>query len=384
MDGRMQIDPPVESAANPEDADKSHNKMYSLTIECEASPSTLYTPIRISDDWISDRIDKPTDTHDANATLDNILMHASSSSLDWLDPKPTYLEPAPEQTADNHDDHDAMNLDSAAGRLPNLVGIEPRTDDFRPETFAGLALRPGEVDPGMSGTTVGDVTHEIRSSRTVLVQCEDGQEKDRRHDMSLFIPKLEYSRTLEALPFSHPKQLVEVLPVLRQYAHITSLLKTCFYEAPKKQVGDLLPRLQLDVNLSYAPPVPRFTLHVPHPRAAVVAKAACSSEKEEKKSKDANDAAMIADLFSHLDEPITSSSPPPSAYHAPLALAIDVQANGELVLTEQNIVFLEEEDDDAKVKRLARALDVVDDLGVWAEWLRLEVGKEKERKKRSV
>jgi hypothetical protein len=423
MDGRMQIDPPVESAAYPEDAEKSHNKMYSLTIECEASPSTLYTPIRISDDWISDRIDKPTDTHDANATLDNILMHASSSSpLDWLDPKATYLEPGPEQTAD--DDDDAMNLDSAAGRLPNvrfvakfnpplvvpfavhmqlyqLVGIEPRTDDFRPETFAGLALRPGELDPGMSGTT-GDVTHEIRSSRLVLVRDGGGREKDRRHDMSLFIPKLEYSRKLEALPFSHPKQLVEILPVLRQYAHITSLLKTCFYEAPKKQVpthklghvltpspppprkatqvGDL-PRLQLDVNLSYAPPVPRFTLHVPHPRAAV-AKAACSSEKEKKKSKDADDAAMIADLLSHLDEPsITSSSSPspPSAYHAPLALAIDVQSNGELILTEQNVV-LEEEDD--KVKRLARALDVVDDLGVWAEWLRLEVGKEEEERER--
>jgi hypothetical protein len=114
-----------------------------------------------------------------------------------------------------------------------------------------------------------------------------------------------------------------------------------------------------------------------------VAKAACSSEKE-KKSKDADDAAIIADLLSHLDEPTTpspSSPSPPSAYHAPLALAIYVQANGELVLTEQNIVFLEEEDDDAKVKRLARALDVVDDLGVWAEWLRLEVGKEEERKK---
>jgi hypothetical protein len=407
MDGRMQIDPPVESAAYPEDAEKSHNKMYSLTIECEASPSTLYTPIRISDDWISDRIDKPTDTHDANATLDNILMHASSSSpLDWLDPKATYLEPGPEQTAD--DDDDAMNLDSAAGRLPNVRFVAkfnpplvvPFAVHMQLYQLVGLALRPGELDPGMSGTT-GDVTHEIRSSRLVLVRDGGGREKDRRHDMSLFIPKLEYSRKLEALPFSHPKQLVEILPVLRQYAHITSLLKTCFYEAPKKQVpthklghvltpspppphkatqvGDL-PRLQLDVNLSYAPPVPRFTLHVPHPRAAV-AKAACSSEKEKKKSKDADDAAMIADLLSHLDEPsITSSSSPspPSAYHAPLALAIDVQSNGELILTEQNVV-LEEEDD--KVKRLARALDVVDDLGVWAEWLRLEVGKEEERKK---
>ena len=246
------------------------------------------------------------------------------------------------------------------------------------------------------------MTHEIHSSRLVLVRDgEEGREKDRRHDMSLFIPKLEYSRKLESLPFSHPKQLVEILPVLRQYAHITSLLKTCFYEEAlkkkkKKQVPTHklgqheltppplhktdLPGLQLDVNLSYAPPVPRFTLHVPHPSSAV-AKAACSSEKEKKKKKkgkDVDDAAMIADLLSHLDEPTTSSSSsssPLPAYHAPLALAIDVQSNGELVLTEQNVVL--EEDD--KVKRLARALDVVDDLGVWAEWLRLEVGKEEER-----
>lgn len=392
MDGRAQIDPPVESASYPEDADKSRNKMYSLTIECESSPSTLYTPIRISDDWISDRIDKSTDAaNDANISLDNMLMN-TSSLIDWLDPKPTYLEP-PEQTAD-----DAMNLDSAAGRLPNvrfvakfnpplvvpfavhmqlyqLVGIEPRTDDFRPTTFAGLALRPGELDPGMSGTT-GDRTHEIRSSRTVLVIDGEGKEKDRRHDMSLYIPKLEYSRMLESLPFSHPKQLVEILPVLRQYAHATSLLRDCFYKEPEKSIpthrlgqqitpprtplkkeeeivaqGGDLPPIQLDVNLSYTPPTPRFTLHIPHPSAG-------------------DGADAVEELLANLGDK--------EIYHAPLAVAIDIHPNGELVVTEQNVVkdvsdVEQSSEQSHKVKRLAKVLDVADDLGVWGEWLRQEV-----------
>jgi hypothetical protein len=395
MDGRAQIDPPTESTLYPEDTDRSHNKMYSLTIECESSPSTLYTPIRISDDWISDRVEKSADANDANVSLENMLMN--TSSIDWLDPKPTYLE-TPEQI------DDAMNLDSAAGRLPNvrfvakfnpplvvpfavhmqlyqIVGIEPRTDDFRPTTFAGLALRPGEVDPGMSGTT-GDRTHEIRSSRTVLVRDASGNEADRQHDMSLYIPKLEYSRTLESLPFSHPKQLVEMLPVLRQYAHATSLIRGCFYLAPEKPApthklgrhltppvtpkgsaqGDL-PSLRLDVNLSYTPPAPRFTLHIPHPDTTA--------------SSDA-----VSDLLSNLlRSPSTSTSPPTTRLHNSLAVTIDIHPNGDLAVTEQNVyaefgspeqLQIQAPLFEQKTKRLAKVLDVADDLGVWGEWLRQE------------
>ncbi|KAL1799634.1 hypothetical protein ACET3X_003671 [Alternaria dauci] len=399
MDGRLHVDSRLASSTYPEDAPKSHNKMYSLTIECEASPSTLYTPIRISDDWISYRIEKPADTHDANTALDTMLLHASSSSsssscIDWLDPKPTYLELAASQTADD----DAMNLDAAAGRLPNvrfvakfnpplvvpfavymqlyqMVGIEPRTDDFRPETFVGLALRPGEPDPGMSGT-FGDRTLELRSSRKVLV-VDGHSEADRRHDMSLFVPKLEYSRTLESLPFSHPKQVVEMLPILRQYAHMTTLLKASFYEEPKKRVPTHklgkeqltpprtpdksvkaeLPSLQLDVSMNYTPPSPRLTLHIPHPLAASASP--LDSEPE----------TIIADLLSDLGAP--RSAP----FRAPLALAVDVVSNGELVVTEQNVVK-ERDGAEEKVKRLAKALEVADDLGMWAEWVRQQVTRE--------
>ncbi|EDU41173.1 Med1 domain containing protein [Pyrenophora tritici-repentis] len=397
------------SSSYPEDVVGSDNHLYSLTIECESSPSTLYTPIRISNDWISDQIEKATDHNDAT-TLDSMLLN--TSSINWLDPKPTYLE-APEQS------DDAMNLDSAAGRLPNirfvakfnpplvvplaiymqlhqLVGIEPRTDEFRPTTFVGLALRPGTVDPGMSSTT-GESTHVITSSRLVGVVDSAGKYAEKWHKTSLYVPKLEYSRTLESLPFSHPKQLVEILPILRQYAHATTLLRDSFYEPPAKptpthKLGQNLtppvtpkrpsdnddePPLPVDITLSYAPPTPRITIHVPHP----------STPTSNPKS--------TTDAVSHLLSNLLSSPDDTTTYRDPLTVTLDLHANGDLVVVDQNLYkapvsassfhqnqngdvdmdtqMAEAEAFDARLKKLGRVMDAVGHLGAFAEWVRRAV-----------
>ncbi|KAJ4371431.1 hypothetical protein N0V83_004648 [Neocucurbitaria cava] len=414
---KMDVDHPPSSYT--EDHDPEVNEVYSLSIECESSPSTLYTPIRISNDWISDAIEKPTDANDANASIDNILHN--TPSIDWLDPKPTYLEPAAQTD-------DAMHLDSTPGRLPNIrfvakfnpplvvplavymqlyqtVGIEPRTEDFRATTFVGLALRPEEVDPGIMNTTA-EATHEIRSSKSTLVIDDQGKEQMRKHQMSLYVPKMEYSRTLESLPFSHPKQIVEILPVLRQYAATTSIVKDCFFEKAQKPASDqklplsppLTPQknpdqhnmeqpLQLDINLSYTPPTPRLTLHIPHPSSAVpTTKEECGADTS---------LTSVSDLLSDLlSGPSLSTTP---SFKHPLSVTLDIHANGDLVVSEQNLIRVpalqssgdaggsEGKDSDAdvnmeqaekveqKVKRLGKALDVCGDLGVWGEWLRREV-----------
>lgn len=402
-----------------EDGEVENEGIYSLTIECEASSSTLYTPIRVSDDWISDSVEKRIDDNDAHASVDNILLERPS--IDWLEPKPTYLEASAQ--AD-----DAMMIDSA-GRLPDIrfvarlhpplvvpiavhmqlsqiVGIQPRAEDFKPETFVGLALRPGEEDPGSLATT-GESTHEIRSSRSVLVVDEQGKEKFRQHDMSLYVPKMEYSRALESLPFSHPKQLVEILPTLRQYAFTTSLMRDAFYEPkppPHNQTtlsppltpphhpptnSTTEPALQLDINLSYTPP-PRFTLLIPHP--CTPAAPATATAAHPKPSPTNHPSSLLASLL----------STPTTPYLAPLSLTLDVHPNADLVIADQNLLAAAaaaaDKDDhiasthgdadvdvnmmDAAVraeedgvKRLARALHVCGDLGVWAEWLRREVGR---------
>ncbi|KAF2130486.1 hypothetical protein P153DRAFT_219134 [Dothidotthia symphoricarpi CBS 119687] len=360
----------------PEDDDSATNKMYSLTIECESSPSALFTPIRISPSWLSDAIEKPADANDTNASLDTILLNAPS--IDWLDPKPTYLEPSTNT--------DAMHLDSAPGRLPNIrfvakfnpplvvpltvymqlyqsVGIEPRPEEFRATTFVGLALRPGDVDPGMTST--GGGTHEIRASRTVLVVDKEGGRKNRR------------------LPFAHPKQIVEVLPILRQYACATSLLRAVFCEEtyPGTQTQGREETLQLDVNLSYTPPAPRLTLHIPHP---------LSSSSSPTPGTNPTISSLLASLLlpSSTD---TENNKDTTAFHPPLTVTLDIQPNADLLIAEQNILDLptlqstarEAGDVDMdkvelaeqKVKRLGRALDVCGDLGVWSEWLRREVGR---------
>ncbi|KAF1957199.1 hypothetical protein CC80DRAFT_525310 [Byssothecium circinans] len=392
--------------AYPEDMDLKTNKIYSLTIECEASPSSMYSPIRIPPSWISENIEvsKPPEGTDA-AVINNILNN-NASTIDWLDPKPTYLDSPAGATGD----HDAMTIDNAPGRLPNIrfvarfnpplavplpvyanivnsVGIE-YPEDLRATTFIGLALRPQDPDPGMSAMAGGS-TPEIASTRRVLSIDTDGREAWKWHKNTLYVPKLEFSRTLESLPFQHPRQLVEILPMLRQYALTTSLLQNTFVDAvvedPKvggigigmsgKQTspplaapltpdtnrkGDVKTAeeedVHIDISLAYSAPTPRLTTTIPHPSRISSAPA----------SSDPNHTDILATLLS----PTPSHTPPP------LRIAMDVQLNGDLTVFEQNIVpdrkdvALGEEEG---VRRVGRALDVCGDFGVWVEWVRREV-----------
>jgi hypothetical protein len=380
--GKERMDIDSNSDGIPEDTDPSSNKIYALTIECESSPSSMYSPIRISESWVSDAIEKAPDA--ASADIDNIL--SNTPTIDWLDPPDTYLP-----SAAPGGDHDAMNLDAAPGRLPNIrfvarfnpplvvplsvfVNIQQSLgldvpQDIRATTFMGLALRPGEPDPGLTGAA-GDSTQEIRSTKTVLVPTASGEEQ-RTHLNSLYVPKAEYARTIEALPFHHPKQLVEILPTLRQYAFTSSLLQHTFHETssattPTQGEKDSYitppptpdkpsePPLQIDTTLYYSPPAPHLTIHLPHP----------SSTTSLPSTPSATD--FLASLLSN-----TLSNNPP------LKVSLDVLPNAELAIRDQNIVDVPptmelglEVHEDERVKRVGRALDICGDLGVWGEWLR--------------
>lgn len=381
-----------------EDNDTDTNKIYSLTIECESSPSSMYSPIRISNSWIGDAIEKAPDATDSD--LNNILLNRPI--IDWLEPPSTYLpSSAPEG------DHDAMNLDNAPGRLPNIrfiakfnppvvvplsvfvniqgtLGLEVRPGDIMATTFVGLALRPGETDPGIAGTS-NHTTQEIQVENPILVLNKQGKEEQRLHSTTLYVPRTEFSRTIESLPFSHPRQLVEILPMLRQYAFTSSLLQHTFgttspasekktpispLSPPPTPQKDAPPKVQLDVTLSsYAPPSPRLRVDVPRPPTTPSHMPPLPSSPTD----------LLAALLTN-----SSSSRGPKQ---PINVSVDVHPNAELMITEQNLVPSAGEDSKDgvvtmggeegqggvdKVKRIARALDVCADLGVWGEWLRRE------------
>lgn len=380
----------------PEDGDSETNAIYSLSIECESSPSSMYSPIRISDAWISDAVEKTPDT--TNTTdINNILLNRPT--IDWLEPPPTYLPSAAPEG-----DHDAMNLDNTPGRLPNIrfvakfdpplvlplsvfvtiqqsLGLE-LPNDIRTTTFVGLSLRPGETDPGLTGVS-NDSIQELRAEKSVLVINKDGKEEQKVHSNSLYVPRTEYSRMIESLPFSHPRQLVEILPILRQYAFTTSLLQRTFgitSQTPENRRSHSDPlsppltpdqsllktnALQLDISLSYAPPAPRLRFDIPHPASTSSALSVSSP----------------SDLLSSL---LSLDASKPS-----IRVTLDIQQNADLVITEQNVVSIAETKNkdgdvempsaeqglglDDRVKRLAKALEVSGDVGFWSEWVRREV-----------
>ncbi len=214
-ESRMDID---SGSGKPEEED---NKVFSLTIDCESCPAELYPPMRISDAWVSPLVEIPTQDTGPFA----------APSIDWLDPPPTY-------GPDNMNvQSGALTLGSTAvGKLPNVrfvAKLNPplvvplqiamqlmhdaqapvAPESVRPTTYDGLMFRrdvhTGESPPVV---TAGEI-RAIRCERKVLVPKDDGQETDVTHDCSLYFPKLEYARVLETIPFSHPRQIVQMLPV---------------------------------------------------------------------------------------------------------------------------------------------------------------------------
>lgn len=369
---RMDIDSDASEGLADADADADMNRIYSLTIECESSPAGLYPSMRISDAWISPQVEKP--ASDPSSIFDG------GPSVDWLEPPPTYI---PSTGPEAHDPDDAMNLGADAtagvGRLPNIrfiaklspplvvplsvaVNILPSipSDSIRPTTFEGLALRPGEADPGAMG--LAGETREIRSERSVLVVAgKDGRgeevEVERRHANALFVTKTEYARVLDEVPFSHPRQLVEILPTLRQYAFLSSLLTRAFLPAspsgPSPSTAPA-PALPIDLTLHYSStPPPHLTLLLPHPSTPLP-----------------------------LPPPTTSFllAPPSVASKPPLVVSVAVLQNAEIVVAEQNVASSAAGASAVggeaaaavaqEVQRLGRALDLCADVGVWAEWVR--------------
>lgn len=237
--GAMEID---IDGANPEDG----LKVYAAVFECEASASSLYPPIRASNSWVSDPVGEAT----AQAQDRINVQH---SSIDWQEPSPTLLKPASDRSL-NFDDQDPL----LQGRTPNVrfvARLEPpvvvplqiaidihqsvgspllqeslQSTTYESLLFADIAAPP---NPQEQRTT----------TKTVTSFDGSGNPIEHRHKYTLFPTQSDYGRILDSLPFSHPRQIIEILPILRRWVLIGSLLRRAFVpdavpESPKKVDDD--------------------------------------------------------------------------------------------------------------------------------------------------
>jgi hypothetical protein len=192
---------------------------WAAVIECESSSATMYPSVRVSESWLSERIEKPVEERD------QLFGAWDGSALDWLEPPPTLVTDA---------NPDGMTIDSGLaglGRAPDvrfvarlepplvvplsvayeiysLVGIQIPQASLQPTTFDGLLI------PEITGMAATDgQVREVKKRRKLLVPNKDGEPLHAHHEYTLWIQKSEYGRVIEEIPFAHPRQLISILPV---------------------------------------------------------------------------------------------------------------------------------------------------------------------------
>ncbi|KAH6899863.1 mediator of RNA polymerase II transcription subunit 1-domain-containing protein [Thelonectria olida] len=229
----LRLIPPSNDKAT--EFSESRERVWSLLIGCTATDGTVPLPVRVSEDWISKNIVK------AEPSMDT-----KKPNLDWQEPENVVLP----STEDNKPTD--MNALLATARVPQVMFtvtfdppvILPQNDWIRmyeianmtpppvfgyPPTFDSLFF-PITPDSAHDPSELRTITHQ----REVLVYDKDGKASPKPHRASLYIYKQIYSHVVTEMPFFHPRQLIEILPLLRQYAFVAILLENSFGSKAKQ------------------------------------------------------------------------------------------------------------------------------------------------------
>ncbi|KAF1980996.1 hypothetical protein K402DRAFT_458351 [Aulographum hederae CBS 113979] len=258
--------------------------IFFISIECQESAPELYTSARISNDWVSADVEKAPDAADPNEIF-------NLSTIDWQDPPPSYL-------SSSADTADGMSMaDLGVGKLPNVRFVAklkppialPYNEAMRILQLVNVVNMPIDAKVGLLEDLIlhgkdaqvlppdALPAQEVRKhtyKRNVPVVFEENGEpvlKYMPHDNVLFAPKPEYGFLLEEFPFVHPRQLVEILPTLRQYAALQYIIRKSFCDEPDKDDAKEIPAFRsddavfnVDVTLAAVSP-PKLLVTSPHP-----------------------------------------------------------------------------------------------------------------------
>lgn len=344
-------------------------KTWSLLVECASIPAMgLFPPVRVSRDWISADVVK------SNPPAEEVFMAPEGEPvLDWQEPENIML-PANEPPKGDPLD----GVEQPTQRFPEVmfvarfnppvvvpynlaVSIHNSTtapiDPYTMNTFDGLMFPPSageKIDQGEARTIKQDVL--------VTVYDKVGEKSLKTHSNTLMIDKIDYGWTLNELPFSHPNQLIGMLPVLRQYAFLSTVLGKSFGSAAK-----VAPKTISEKSKNNG--VPSLDEFMTNPNQVGEMKAA-------------------SDAF-YLDVSFATQPNPRLAVVFPFKqrtanVTFEIQLNGVVEIISQNILPEEHVDKDVaesrdkeknlKPKDLARMLEITEDLGIWAEFVTRRFG----------
>jgi len=198
------------------------NSDYTATFSVESgSPSTA-----ASHKWLAE------DTLASTVRAEDIFQESSVDKPSWQDPASSQPEPA--------NNADTMDVDPSSTIAKTL-------DMHFVCTFEPEVLLPGHVIQSLrgtgqmlvvrseQGTTYQQLLHGnenanlkpgARWTRTQYRFDKSGNHEVRTHSYNLYTAGQYYVYPVHKLSFSHPRQFADVLPVLRQYALVNSLIQS--------------------------------------------------------------------------------------------------------------------------------------------------------------
>jgi hypothetical protein len=313
--------------------------LHCIHIDLERCPPEMYTPIRISSGWLPEKL-----------TVDTTV------PIPWQEPDATFLSSAgpDDSMAGNDLPNDQQKLLPSLRFLAKLdppVILPWQTATALLTTFGAVMPQPFPTPPllqqllvpaSMLGS-VGSETH-----KTVLVQRGPVAETEAKHVYRMHVAKAEYGYRLDELPFAHPRQLVENLPLLRQWGCFGALVQDVFSGSATSLSSDL----QGDMNGS------KFALK--------------STVKQHETSQE-------SEVLS-IDVTLTTTPAPRLSFgftgldgEKAISVKLTVGLNGDMIVNGTTIEGegkTAQDVGDKKARKWAKGLEVCGTVGVWIEWIR--------------
>ncbi|PHH73807.1 hypothetical protein CDD82_5262 [Ophiocordyceps australis] len=346
-----------------------HENIWSLLLGCAPMTNLSVPPVRVSDNWIAkDAFDQPSPIAPAAGLL---------SPLAWLNP--------PDVSLPQPDDKDsAMNLlqpDLSTTMVPRVMFtatfdppmVLPQNEWSR--LFFSAGLSPPNMQLNSRGTppTYDSLffpipvdakvdAYEPRSlSRRRLVRSfdNDSQTLCTHHTNTLYIYKPIYSQVLSEIPFSHPRQLMDMLPVLRQYAFLSQLLEKSF-GSQTSVVPNIAPSA---TTAAHVKPSFDFANHndraAPHATNSAVKPQASSPVAPTKDRSPISrvDAILWVHPSPHIHIVLPAVTP---TFHA----TFRILEGGTVEILDENVAGR-----NISKAKMARALELFEDLNKWVEWM---------------
>ena len=358
-----------------------HPKTWALMVSCAPLGGMVYRPVRVSDKWISTEIEKlhPTDEELLSNTTGQPI-------LDWQEPENIILPNADGSKSDPNTDLMQAESILSGPKYPEVIfmvkfdppvavpysvweHIHQLTEATAPVTFLetfDILIFP--IPPGTHHDPAEPRT--ISHTKKLSFVSKDGETSLKTHENTLFIYKPVYGKMLTEVPFSHPRQLVEMLPLLRQYAFLSILLEKSFGSDDWPSNKPL--RKEDEPTTSTTTVRDDFTEFMT---------TAVQEPREQPKAKSpASDLKVDVTLTAH---PLPRLQVVFPFQGTTANIMLEIQLNGLVHVVSQNIL-----DDSAAhlgdtgkgkgrqltQQDLGRVLEMMEDIGKWCEWIRSRLG----------